>query len=80
MIKYDLIGDIDCRTTRDIRLFGDTTIWFVFNDKGNVHSDDRGSLFYNNNLEIPSVKRIYAIENINTSFTRGWQGHKVLSI
>jgi len=40
--KYDLIGDIDCRTTRDIRLFGDTTIWFVFNDKGNVHSESGG--------------------------------------
>ncbi len=40
--KYDLIGDIDCRTTRDIRLFGDTTIWFVFNDKGNVHTEAGG--------------------------------------
>lgn len=40
--KYDLVGDIDCRTTRDIRLFGDTTIWFVFNDKGNVHTEAGG--------------------------------------
>ncbi len=40
--KYDLIGDIDCRTTRDVRLFGDTTIWFVFNDKGSVHSESQG--------------------------------------
>ena len=40
--KYDLIGDIDCRTTRDLRLFGDTTIWFVFNDKGNVHTETGG--------------------------------------
>ncbi|PCI98833.1 MAG: hypothetical protein COB15_05205 [Flavobacteriales bacterium] len=40
--KYDLIGDIDCRTTRDVRLFGDTTIWFVFNDKGNTHSESQG--------------------------------------
>ena len=40
--KYDLIGDIDCRTTRDIRLFGDTTIWFVFNDKGNTHTEAGG--------------------------------------
>ena len=40
--KYDLIGDIDCRTTRDVRLFGDTTIWFVFNDKGNVHQESNG--------------------------------------
>ena len=40
--KYDLIGDIDCRTTRDVRLFGDTTMWFVFNDKGNTHSESQG--------------------------------------
>ncbi len=40
--KYDLLGDIDCRTTRDVRLFGDTTIWFVFNDKGNTHSESQG--------------------------------------
>jgi hypothetical protein len=40
--KYDLVGNIDCRTQRDPRLFGDTTIWFVFNDKGNVHSESQG--------------------------------------
>ncbi|MBV1929243.1 MAG: T9SS C-terminal target domain-containing protein, partial [Gammaproteobacteria bacterium] len=40
--KYDLVGDIDCRTQRDVRLFGDTTIWFVFNDKGNTHSESQG--------------------------------------
>jgi hypothetical protein len=40
--KYDLVGDIDCRTTRDIRLFGDKTYWFVFNDKGNTHSETNG--------------------------------------
>jgi hypothetical protein len=39
--KYDLIGDIDCRTTRDVRLYGDTTIWFVFNDKGNAHTESQ---------------------------------------
>lgn len=37
--KYDLVGDIDCRVTRDIRLFGDETIWWVFNDKGNIHTE-----------------------------------------
>jgi len=41
--KYDLAGEIDCRTQRDIRLFGDTTIWFVFNDKGNIHSESQGA-------------------------------------
>jgi len=41
--KYDLLGTVDCRTTRDIRLFGDTTLWFVFNDKGNTHSESQGA-------------------------------------
>ncbi len=41
--KYDLIGNVDCRATRDIRLFGDTTVWFVFNDKGNTHSESQGA-------------------------------------
>jgi hypothetical protein len=41
--KYDLLGNVDCRTTRDIRLFGDTTLWFVFNDKGNTHSESQGA-------------------------------------
>ena len=40
--KYDLLGDFDCGTERSIRLFGDTTIWFVFNDKGNTHSESQG--------------------------------------
>jgi hypothetical protein len=40
--KYDLLGEIDCRNQRDVRLFGDTTIWFVFNDKGNTHSESNG--------------------------------------
>ncbi|GAB4250054.1 MAG: hypothetical protein Kow0079_03030 [Vicingaceae bacterium] len=39
---YDFDGEIDCRRTRDIRLFGDTTIWWVFNDKGNTHTESNG--------------------------------------
>ena len=41
--KYDIEGLIDCRTQRDVRLFGDTTIWFVFNDKGNIHTESQGA-------------------------------------
>ncbi len=39
---YDLNGDIDCRAVRDIRLFGDDTYWWVFNDKGNIHTETNG--------------------------------------
>lgn len=44
--KYDINGDIDCRAPRKNRsesstrpLFGDYTIWWVFNDKGNIHTE-----------------------------------------
>lgn len=39
---YDVTGDIDCRQVRDVRLFGDETLWWVFNDKGNTHSESGG--------------------------------------
>ncbi len=35
---YDVTGDLGC----DAKLFGDQTIWWVFNDKGNVHSEFGG--------------------------------------
>jgi len=43
---YDLNGDVDCRAPRATRsesstrpLFGDQTFWWIFNDKGNSHSE-----------------------------------------
>jgi len=43
---YDLVGDIDCRAERKDRsesstrpLFGDKTYWWVFNDRGNLHTE-----------------------------------------
>jgi dTDP-4-dehydrorhamnose 3,5-epimerase-like enzyme len=44
---------------------------------GGCHYDQRGSLFYNNDFDASIIKRIYVIENCNTDFIRGWQGHKV---
>lgn len=45
--------------------------------KGNSHTDDRGTILFNNGFNATEVKRIYFIENKDTSFVRGWQGHKV---
>lgn len=39
---YDLKREIDCRKNRLVTLFGDKTFWWVFNDKGNVHSQTQG--------------------------------------
>lgn len=45
--------------------------------KGKVHSDQRGLLLYNNDFDATVIKRIYFIENANTSLVRAWQGHQI---
>lgn len=45
--------------------------------KGASHSDQRGSLFYNNDFDASKIKRIYVIENKNVTLVRRWQGHKI---
>jgi dTDP-4-dehydrorhamnose 3,5-epimerase-like enzyme len=45
--------------------------------KGSGHSDERGSIYYNNEFNATEVKRVYFIENNDKDFVRGWQGHKV---
>ena len=44
---------------------------------GGRYQDKRGVLKYNNNFDVTSVKRKYIIENIDTFFVKGWQGHKI---
>lgn len=39
---YDLEEEIDCRNDRRVTLFGDETNWWVFNDKGNIHTETGG--------------------------------------
>ena len=39
---YDLVGDVECRSdARFVPLFGDTTIYWVFNDKGAEHTQSK---------------------------------------
>jgi hypothetical protein len=39
---YSLRGEMgNCKT--EAQLFGDRTIWWVFNDKGNIHSESKGA-------------------------------------
>ena len=45
--------------------------------KGKIHTDFRGSLYYNNDFDAKEIKRIYFIENKDTEFVRAWQGHKI---
>ena len=41
---YELDSDADCNRSRDRepKLFGDQTLWYIFNDKGNVHTETDG--------------------------------------
>lgn len=39
---YDIRDEIDCRNDRRVTLFGDETNWWVFNDKGNIHTETGG--------------------------------------
>lgn len=36
---YDVNGDQDCQAKEVDLLYGDQTIWWVYNDKGNVHTE-----------------------------------------
>lgn len=45
--------------------------------KGKLHTDERGTIGFNNEFDASQVKRIYTIENHSTEFIRGWQGHKL---
>ncbi|MGL2995214.1 WxcM-like domain-containing protein [Flavobacterium sp. TSSA_36] len=45
--------------------------------KGSSHTDARGVLQFNNDFNTLGVKRIYTIQNRDTAFVRGWQGHKI---
>ncbi|MEM9023741.1 MAG: T9SS C-terminal target domain-containing protein, partial [Bacteroidota bacterium] len=38
---FDLTGEADCRQ-KVVNLFGDQNLWWVFNDKGNIHTETGG--------------------------------------
>lgn len=44
---------------------------------GGSHSDERGTLRFNNSFDATNIKRIYVIENKKTTFVRAWQGHRI---
>ncbi|MCB9196994.1 MAG: T9SS type A sorting domain-containing protein [Flavobacteriales bacterium] len=39
---YDIDNEVDCRASRQVTLYGDYTMWWIFNDKGNVHTETQG--------------------------------------
>lgn len=47
--------------------------------QGGSHEDERGTILFNNKLDLTLVKRMYIIENKDTKISRAWQGHKIES-
>lgn len=45
--------------------------------KGGYFCDERGMLTFNNDFNALPIKRFYTIENRDTNFIRGWQGHTI---
>lgn len=39
---YDIRKDLNCSVDRTVTLYGDETIWWVMNDKGNIHTETGG--------------------------------------
>lgn len=46
---------------------------------GDSYSDHRGTIFFNNQIDITKAKRIYIITNATIEIERGWQAHKIES-
>lgn len=40
---YERSSNPNCNVDREPRLYGDVTHWWVFNDKGNIHTESNGS-------------------------------------
>lgn len=39
---YDIEKSLDCSADRTVTLYGDKTVWWVMNDKGNIHTETGG--------------------------------------
>jgi len=62
---YDLNKEINCKTSRTVTLFGDETLWWVMNDKGNIHTETGGDPI---GMEIRAQAFAFATNNeINNS-------------
>ncbi len=59
---YDISGSLGCQA----RLFGDQTLWWVFNDKGNIHSETGG---FPIGLEIRAQAFAFATNNALNNMT-----------
>ncbi len=45
--------------------------------KGGIAKDNRGSVAFNNSLQLKNIKRFYIVANKKKNFVRAWHGHKI---
>lgn len=45
--------------------------------KGGIHTDDRGQIFFVNDMKFDTIERFYIINNSDENPLRAWQGHKI---
>lgn len=63
---YDLNEEVDCRNDRRVTLFGDETHWWVFNDKGNIHTETGGQPI---GMEVRAQAFTFATDNAINDMT-----------
>lgn len=44
---------------------------------GDSFTDERGTIRFTNEFNLPNIKRFYTIEHHNTQVIRAWQGHEI---
>ncbi len=45
--------------------------------KGNIHTDERGTLSFVNEFNLQQTKRFYTVTHPDVNIIRAWQGHKI---
>jgi dTDP-4-dehydrorhamnose 3,5-epimerase len=43
---------------------------------GGLHTDHRGTVYFNNDLDLSDIKRVYYLSNHEAGYIRAWHGHK----
>ncbi|RZK01434.1 MAG: sugar epimerase, partial [Flavobacterium sp.] len=45
--------------------------------KGGSHTDERGTICFQNDFDMSAIKRFYVIKHLSSEVERGWRGHKI---
>lgn len=45
--------------------------------KGGTHTDERGTVSFNNDFDMSQIKRFYTIQHPDVNVVRAWRAHKI---